>query len=534
MNKTRVLLVEDEFPARTVFRGMIEARPDLFELVGEAEDGRDGLEMYRTLKPHVIVTDITMPGMNGLDMLREIESMGDAQPQKIILTCHQDFHYAKQAIQLKAASYLLKDDCLSDPELLTRTMEELTTQMATLDRDRQKQQQMEQQLRSGELELERSLFLEQLRSPAAEAQWLSSLREAGFPERGGSAAAILLELDSGSLRFSLDQLDELKLWQFAGANVLKELLGGYSAHKVISLDKGRFLGLYAAAPELPFVPVNLEHMVQSFHTFLKMNAFALQTVFDRGVGEWGPVLRRLATSSYPFFYSGGRSSTADEGGKRNRFEDVPEPMSRLWTKRLKQALLESRLTDAPLEEERAALYRQSKEQHWQPEQIKALYGRVLLELSRFTAEAERTTNLEVEYRRSLEQCQTFFAVHDTTVACFRQLRELQGDSRSIDASIAELVRRMHEDLSCPYSLEELAASVNYSVPYFSAMFKKTTGESFVVYLTRLRIEKAKLLLLTTDQKTFEIAEAVGFENYRSFNRIFKKETGMTPSDYRRG
>ncbi|MNP85292.1 HTH-type transcriptional regulator YesS [compost metagenome] len=65
------------------------------------------------------------------------------------------------------------------------------------------------------------------------------------------------------------------------------------------------------------------------------------------------------------------------------------------------------------------------------------------------------------------------------------------------------------------------------------MFKKTTGESFIQYLIRLRIEKAKLLLLTTDQKTFEIADAVGMENYRSFNRLFKRETGMTPSDFRK-
>lgn len=65
------------------------------------------------------------------------------------------------------------------------------------------------------------------------------------------------------------------------------------------------------------------------------------------------------------------------------------------------------------------------------------------------------------------------------------------------------------------------------------MFKKTTGIGFIQYLTRLRIEKAKLLLLTTDQKTNEIADSVGMENNRSFNRLFKRETGMTPSDFRK-
>ena len=534
MNKAKVILVEDELPARTVFRQMIGERDDLFELVGEAEDGRDGLDLFWAHRPHVIVTDITMPGMNGLDMLREIENSGEPQPQKIILTCHQDFHYAKQAIQLKAASYLLKDDCLSDPKLLTRTMEELTSRLASIDRNRQKQLQLERQVRSNEIEIERNLFLDMLRSPAAEEKWLESLESSGFPQRGGRLHAILLELDSGSLRFSLDQLEELKLWQFAGVNVLRELLGGFPARKVISLDKGRFLALYAAGPELQAFPVAIDQVIRSFHAFLKMNAFALHIASDKGLAEWTAALRKLAAAPYPFFYGGSRTAGIGECDGLNRFERVPESYGRHWNKLLKQALLESRLTEAPLEKERASFFRQAKEQNWEPEQIKSLYGRVFLELSRFAPEAGQRSGLEAEFRKKLDQSQTFQAVHDTTVACFRQLQQQQGDAKKIDASIAALVQKMHEDLSYPYKLEELAASINYSVPYFSAMFKKTTGESFIHYLTRLRIEKAKLLLLTTDQKTFEIAEAVGFENYRSFNRIFKKETGMSPSDFRKG
>lgn len=82
--------------------------------------------MYHRHKPQLVVTDITMPGMSGLEMLRAIESGGGTMPQVVILTCHQDFQFAQQAIQLRAAAYLIKDDFLNDPELLTRTLEELT------------------------------------------------------------------------------------------------------------------------------------------------------------------------------------------------------------------------------------------------------------------------------------------------------------------------------------------------------------------------------------------------------------------------
>ncbi|MBT2292933.1 response regulator [Paenibacillus albidus] len=533
MNNYKVILVEDEYPARTVFRGMIGQRGDLFTLCGEAEDGQEGLELFLKFKPELIVTDITMPGMNGLEMLRQIEHSGLPQPQIIILTCHQDFHYAQQAIQLKAASYLIKDDCLSDPELLTRTLEELSQKVVSLDQSREKQLLLEQKVRSSEIEIEQGLFLDMLRSPAAGSKWLLSLEEAHIPVRSGRFRALLLELDRSSLRFSMDQLEELKLWQFAGVNVLKELLGRQGANKVITLDKGRFFAVYVDDSRQEDSR-RIDLLVQSFAANLKMGVLALEYVFHPGTDSPTEAIKHLATASYPFFYLSNQTLKDRHWEKLLRFSSIPEHLSRFWAKVLKAAFLEPGMGSSALpDQERSSLYQQAAEQRWEPEQIKSLYLRVFLELSHFIADTDGGTDLEASFRKKLEICQTFHAVHDTALSYFRKLRQLQGEGTKLNASITKIVQRIHEDLNYPYKLEELAASINYSVPYFSSMFKRTVGESFIQYLTRQRIEKAKLLLLTTDQKTFEIAEAIGFENYRSFNRIFKKETGVTPSDFRR-
>ncbi|KWX77582.1 helix-turn-helix domain-containing protein [Paenibacillus jilunlii] len=532
MNHYRVVLVEDEIPARTVFRHFIEERGDLFTLVGEAEDGQDGLELFLKHKPELIVTDITMPGMNGLEMLREIEKSGERPPQIIILTCHQDFHYAQQAIHLKAASYLIKDDCLSDPGLLTRTMEQLASQVHSIDETREKQFQLEQQVRLSEIEIEQSLFLDMLLNPAAEAKWLRTLAESQLPLQEARFKVLLLELDRSSLRFPIDQIEELKLWQFAGVNVLKELLGSVGAYKVIALDKGRFLAVYTDALKLER-PGFLEQVLESFAANLKMKCFALQCRFGQGLQGRPEALKRLASVPYPFFYRSDESIGIEEWEQLACFQRIPEPVSRFWSKVLKKALLEPHLSAAALEQERSSLFRQAIEHGWDPEQIKSLYLRVFLDMSHTVIGAEGGAELEAALRKKLELCQTFDSVHETTCACFHKLQQLQEGGKKIDSSISRIIQHMREDLSYPYKLEELAASINYSVPYFSSMFKKAVGESFVQYLTRLRIEKAKLLLLTTDHKTFEISESIGFENYRSFNRIFKKETGVSPSDYRR-
>lgn len=533
MKKYSVMLVEDELPARMVFRSMIERRHDLFDLVGEASDGKDGLALFAARRPQLIVTDITMPGMSGLDMLREIERQsGLPQPQVVILTCHQDFHYARQAIELKAASYLIKDDCLSDPSLLARTLEELTRKAESIDASREEHLQLQQKVRSNELDIEQNLFLEMLRHPDAESGWLQSLETSGIPVAQGRFRAVLLELDRGSLRFSLDQLEELKLWQFAGVNVMKELLDGRGASKVVALDKGRFFALCAGEPRGD-ASSSLQPLIDGFAAYLKMGALALEYVFEAGVGARAETLKKLATAPSLFFYQWNRRLAGDLAEAGLVYARIPEQAVRFWSKVLKGALLDAHLSASALEQERSSFYRQAAEARWDPEQVKSLYLRVFMELSPIAVDAEGAAELEASLRKRLELCQTFPAVHDATVSHYRKLRLLQGDAKKLDASIGRIVQRMHDDLSYPYKLEELAASINYSVPYFSSMFKKNVGESFVQYLTRLRIERAKLLLLTSDRKTFEIAEEIGFENYRSFNRIFKKETGSTPSEFKR-
>ncbi|WP_020620767.1 response regulator transcription factor [Paenibacillus daejeonensis] len=532
MSGYKVLLVEDEIPARTVFRSMIEARGDLFELVGEAEDGQDGLELYKRHLPQLIVTDITMPGMNGLEMLRAIESATATMPQVIILTCHQDFQFAQQAIQLKAGAYLIKDDCLNDPELLVRTLEGMTEQVVGRDAMREKQQELEQKVRSNEIVIEQNLFLEMLRNPVAGEKWLQSLKQIGIPVHRSQVYALMLELDRSSLRFSVELPQELKLWQFAGVNVLNELLDTLGPHKVIALDKGRFVAIFSLTIESSLERL-IDQVADSFSKYLKMDSLVLLRTFPSGLQDYMGELKSWVSAAYPFFYDnrptlGGGASSAE----RIRYTHIPEQYVRFWGKVLKGALLESHVSSAAVEHERKSFHKQAMEHNWDPEQMKSLYLRIFLELSQFRHESDGMSDIEATFRKRLEQCQTFDAVHDSTVACFRQLKLLQGE-RKLDASIAKIVQRLHENLNEPFKLEELAASINYSVPYFSSMFKKTTGESFVQYLNKLRLEKAKLLLLTTDRKTFEIAEDIGFENYRSFNRLFKQAIGLTPSDFRK-
>ena len=109
----------------------------------------------------------------------------------------------------------------------------------------------------------------------------------------------------------------------------------------------------------------------------------------------------------------------------------------------------------------------------------------------------------------------------------REERE-QRTSNMIDKATAYIRERFHEDIS----LEDAADHVHLNPYYFSKVFKQQTGETFIDYVTRLRIEKAKALMAKQELSLKEVCYQVGYNDPNYFSRVFKKVTGMTPTEYR--
>lgn len=106
-----------------------------------------------------------------------------------------------------------------------------------------------------------------------------------------------------------------------------------------------------------------------------------------------------------------------------------------------------------------------------------------------------------------------------------------GDATSVQL-IEKMMRAIREDCSRRYTLSEMAGECHVTETYFSGLFKKTAGISPLSYVTRVRVEKAKELMMTTEYKLVQIAAAVGYEDYQYFTRVFKKAVGETPGEYK--
>ena len=84
------------------------------------------------------------------------------------------------------------------------------------------------------------------------------------------------------------------------------------------------------------------------------------------------------------------------------------------------------------------------------------------------------------------------------------------------------------------TIQEIADQVNYSAAYISCLFKQETGQTIGEYATQCRIRQAERLLLTSGLRTYQVAERVGYQDVKYFSRLFRKQTGLTPSEYRDG
>lgn len=535
MSKISVVLIEDEPPARQVFRQMIQQRCDLFELVGEADNGEDGYQLIQDKRPSLLVTDITMPVMDGLEMLREVNRSLASPPYTIILTCHEDFHYAQQAIELGASSYLLKERCLLDEDLLTRTMENVIPAILNETEARVARADMEKRLRIHELDIERNHFLDMLLGH--EQEWIQHLAGSGYETQASSHSLFWIEFDRSSLRFSMHMPEELKLWQFAAVNVLKEFVGLWGPNRIIAFDKGRFLVMCCGERSLE---ADAGHQItDTLKRFLKMGSYVLHLYTSKQVelSSLIPWIKRTYRERDLYFYEEQRVAMTSTSSLDSLFHFSPLPTESrsIWKDKLLEGLLRessSWKSDSPA----ARFYQEAAAHKWSPHQVRDVFVEVMADLKTFTRAKENHSPHDGEsdtlLLEALKDRQTLRALYETCLSYTHTFTDRMGTSSSIDRTVTAIVQTIKEHPEDNYLLEELAESINYSANYFGQVFKKIAGESLTSFVTNQRIERAKMLLLVSDRKTFEIAQDVGFPNYRHFNRLFKRIVGCSPTEFR--
>ncbi|MEK3903893.1 response regulator [Paenibacillus sp. FSL R7-0179] len=524
-----VIIVDDELLMRIGLKSIIQWEDEGFTILGEAANGREALELAGTHRPDLIITDIKMPVMDGLELIREARRL-DIGGQFVILSCLEEFQYAQEALRLGAADYLIKSDM--KPQQLVNVLETVKKRAVRLSVGGSAGMPPGSYRESIE-HLKEMLFKEVL-SGFKGAEEVLARREA-LHIRLPDQPMVLMKLRINrfdQLRRKYVEQDE-KLLRYSVANILEEILPRKRAKEIIVMNSAEYVLLLDLGEEGRIVRAEIERAAakiqEAMKDFLKLTlsigVSAPASGFDRlkrAYQEADMALDALflENGSGLCFYDQARSRqrsgerlNLDKSALRRFRQDTESGSGEAiaFLNRLKESLLQEGCTK---------------------QAARLVYIRMLAVIqSCFPAlpepnEAGLTLYESILGEESLQGLHGL--ITDYLEQCRAQMSQGQS-SRSYAEQASELMMRLYaEDIS----LQSVAEQINVNASYLSRVFKQETGENFVSFLTRLRMEKAKSMLRDRNVKVYEVAERVGYPNTAYFSKLFKKLNGISPEEYR--
>jgi two-component system response regulator YesN len=487
----KVVLVEDEPAAAENIRDIIRLYCPQFEVAAEGDNGQAGLELARRHKPDLLLTDIRMPVMDGLELIARLHEEAPLI-KTVILSGYQDFEYARTALQHGAADYLLKP---ISPQSLKPALEQLIP--AINDAIAQERLPLLRGLLNGGLPdwpRVKSHF-------TAPAYTLALSRKNGLPGRYCRAVAAgphgVIDGETADI-YGRDDMECLRLAPGFSAFTGKSLEGINRLHRDIpgyttTVVRNRPFPL----EELPLVIKTLYRVLDSHVTIGRSQVIAADAnPFARG-GQPDFELKQLSAYCVK--------------------EHKPERVRSLLLERLSKWEAEGR----------TQLYVEGS--------VRAAFE----ELSRFTGretELSRDEGLEFMIDDAFFYAASYAELGESLLFILEKfLPDAQNPTGKVDTpEFFELIRQyLGLHLTETLSLQALCKHFGVSQTYMSRLFRKYTGLSFTNYFTSRRIEKAKEHLSTKGILAKDAAAMAGFNDYFYFSRVFRAFTGQSPSEWLR-
>ncbi|OXM83308.1 response regulator transcription factor [Paenibacillus rigui] len=508
----KIAIVDDDFQVLRGLRGIIPWEELDAELVGEAIDGEEGLELIRRSEPDIVITDLYMPGISGIEMIQQLRSEG-FQGRFIILSGYTDFEYARQAIRLDVDDYLNKPGTVEQiREVLFRTIQGLEeSYLENMEKNellhsvKHYEDRLAQDgliaLLNGRTDANSSEV--QLPGPS---EWWASM----------DFQIVLLELVKTERICGISMAD-WHLFRFAMSNVVEELLQQEwpESHFVWLFDHYSALVLHMPREEAAEAAnQRMDRLVQKLSSCLQQY---LKLTVKTGIGSRRAESAELKTSLDEAFQgvdAGKGAGAVELVGKLVHVlrsgEDIRQPIRQYVDG------MEAARTDG----ERTLLYKVLAAELWTLLQYAVERAGLQLDEQEEALIAQPDTVLN---RSDLEKFM------EAKIQRIRQQKQ-PAIGQKHKMAVEFMVQYIHEHYARDITLDELAGQLFISKNYLNQLFKKVTGETFMNYVIRVRLEKAKALLLEGQLLIYEVAERVGYHNVPYFSTLFKKYCGVNPSD----
>ncbi|MCM1088214.1 MAG: response regulator [Muribaculaceae bacterium] len=531
MSQYSVLLVDDEEEVFRVIMKKMDWESMGFCVAGYARNGVEALEMAEELQVDVVMTDIKMPYMDGLTLCKKLKELYPTM-KVIIFSGFDEFEYAKEAIKIEAEEYILK------PINANELREVFERIRRNLDKELDEKRNIDKL---------REYYMESL--PVLQENFYTSLLEGRVEENkieeyaknyqieltGPHYVVTVLHISAPNASEEETAMDPLLL-TLSVKKLAEEQLSQVWDSKVVT-----YLGDIIVITQFSDKE-SATHFTDTMDKICKMVKRICKARVTAGIGHICDLPGQLPISyqgaktaiSYRVLYGTTRAINIAETDPQEN-ADIPweEPYIHEIIKKIKMGESE------PLKETIREFTEQISGSRLSLQKYRILIMELITELFRFGTNNQ--LNLEPVFGENSDvytkamQIESLEALNewlnDNCLEMQKQLlNERQDTTKSFVKRAMEYVEDNYSDQDL--SIETICNHLNVSAAYFSTVFKKETGKTFINYLTDYRMEIALDLLLTKNEKTYIISEKVGYSDPNYFSYVFKKQFGMSPSKYK--
>ncbi len=509
------------------------------EIIGEASDGQEAYELCMELQPDILFTDIMMPLLGGLEVAEKLKA-GQCRTRIIIISGAQDFSYAQSALKVNAEGYILK------PVKLPELREVFQEVVSRLRGEKDQQMDVEQLRRQMQthMPLIREKFLQNWVAGLYrdEGELWEKIRYFQLPFKpGGILTAAVLQLDDYQSAVNKFSEDDKQLLYFSIQNIISECLEHPSGGVSFAASENEFMIIFGpdedASPGGGAITGYCEKIIGSIHEYLRLDASIGVGRACTRVSELEDSYKDALAALVHTFYTGSRSILYIKDIQPGT-ETLQSAFFYKFHARLMNELKAGHT--GQVMELLEKLFDRLAAPKLQIDYVQSICAEMIFTSARALYELDedielvlqdRLTIMDTLYRhRNLSGLKTYVLSLFYDLSAYMAGKNSSRNSKTINRIKAIVQAGYAQELSIARIAEEVFLTPNY----ISLIFKKETGETLTDYITRIRIDKAKELLSTTDLKVMEISELVGYENPHYFSTVFKKSVGVHPLKYRSG
>lgn len=504
----RIVVVEDEIRIREGICRIISKINDSYEVVAVAVNGKEGLEYILENSPDTVITDIMMPEMDGIEMLEELKRQ-DCMPKVIVLSAYSEFKYAQAAIKLGVSEYLIKPVTVNE---LTQSLGNIEKTIGTgnnvpdtlsslnnifmglvngsitpdevLEQYLTGRYSMSEPLEFIEVSAYLGYYYEENVS-IVKKQLEDFVR--AYPGAEGFVLEIPKEMTLLVIIYNIDSEEKFERW------LQNQIRNNSSALKRVCLGMIKVDGLK-----------NIQSSYRLINDYLDWNM-----IFGNDILITFPKVTKLhaVSSIYPIEIENKIKVTMCAFDKAGTLNEV---------KRFEDYFFDGRL--------------------YAPKDIKEAYTRFIwsaLAIDKEIGDGGNKGLSQKELIQMIEAAKSSSEMRDLMDLVFREVFQDRKEDENVGLTVKRTIKLVHEFYKDGITLDEIAGKLNITPEYLSAQFQKEVGVNFSYYIRNYRIGKAKLLLVGSDMKVYEIAQKVGYQDSKYFSRVFRQVTGQKPDEYRK-